>query len=285
MALQLCILGSGSSGNATFVSSETTRLLIDAGLSAREITRRMREVGADPAELDGVCISHEHRDHVNGLPTLHKKHAPTVYANAGTREALCRDAKFSNLQWKTFVNGSGFYIGDFYVEPFSVPHDAYDPVGFIIKHADTTLAVVTDMGVPTTSIRERLKQCDVLVLESNYDDRLLTNSPRPWYLKQRIMGRQGHLSNAHAAALLAEVASPRLKHVFLTHLSSECNREDLALDTVRNGLSNAGHHHVDVAITYQERISEVWVQEVIPHAAPPKVKATPAPAEQAHFGF
>ena len=260
MAMRICNLGSGSSGNATYIRTPEGSLLVDAGLSARKTVQRLEEIDVDPKSIDAVVITHEHRDHTGGLPILHKRFQLPVYANSGTREALTSHDKFNDIDWKIFSNNSGFYINGIFIEAFSIPHDAYDPVGFIIRYKETSVGVATDMGVATNIIRQRLKNCDALVVESNYDDDMLADAPRPLSLKQRIMGRQGHLSNAHAVDMLVEVASPRLKQVFLAHLSGECNCRDLARATVATRLKDAGHGHVKIDVTYQDQVSPVWEQ-------------------------
>ena len=258
MSLTVCILGSGSTGNSTFIASRNTSVLIDSGLSAKQIGLRLEKIGACIENLEGICLSHEHSDHTAGIRVLSKKKAIPVYANSGTKEAVLRDEKMHALSWRLFTNGSAFEIADLVIEPFSVPHDAYDPVGFIITCSETKIGVVTDAGMVTTLMRERLRACNAIVIEANHDEQLLQNAPRPWSLKQRIMGRQGHLSNQKAGELLAEIAHPNLEQVFLAHLSEDCNREALALDTIRTQLDRAGHAHVEVAMTYSDRPSEVW---------------------------
>jgi phosphoribosyl 1,2-cyclic phosphodiesterase len=143
------------------------------------------------------------------------------------------------------------------IEPFAVPHDAYDPVGFVICNGAARVGIVTDMGVATTLVRQRLKQCQAVVVEANHDEKMLQAAPRPWHLKQRIMGRQGHLSNEGAAAVLAEIAGPDLRQVFLAHISDECNCEDLALRTTMDRLAEAGHLHIRVSATFSDRVSEM----------------------------
>ncbi|NIS12914.1 MAG: MBL fold metallo-hydrolase, partial [Thermoplasmata archaeon] len=175
------------------------------------------------------CLSHEHGDHTYGLRALHTRHNIPLYANAGTIEGVQRDARLRALSWEVFDTGSAFAIGDLVIQPFSVPHDAYDPVGFTIRHERVQVGVLADMGAPTTVVREHLRSCRVVVVEANHDEQMLQESSRPWHLKQRIRSRQGHLSNESAATMLAEIAGPELDHVFLTHISDECNREDLAV--------------------------------------------------------
>ncbi len=258
MALRVCVLASGSSGNCTFVSSGETAILIDAGLSGRETVRRLEQIGVPLQQIRAVCVSHEHNDHTAGLRVLHRRHGIALYGNSGTVDALCRNRQLHELHWNVFATGTPFEIGDLTVEPFSVPHDAYEPVGFVVRRGDTSVGVVTDMGVSTTLIRQRLKSCQAVVVEANHDERMLQDARRPWHLKQRILGHQGHLSNRAAAAMVAEIAGRDLRHVFLAHLSEECNRQELALQTAQRMLAEAGHGHVRVSLTFPDRVSEMW---------------------------
>lgn len=258
-AVKVCVLGSSSSGNCTYVASDRTAILIDAGLSGRETGRRLEEIGASSEAIEAICLTHEHGDHTAGLVALQKSGRIRLYANSGTIEGIMAKPGAESLKWNVFANGAPFRVGDLDIEPFSVPHDAYDPVGFLIRCGDWCGGVVTDMGMATGLIRERLRACQVLVLESNHDEGLLKDADRPWHLKQRIRGRQGHLSNEHAAALIAEVGGPHLKMVFLAHLSGECNRPDLALKTVSDVLRAKAMTHVTVRIAPADRVSDVWV--------------------------
>ncbi len=259
MALRICVLASGSSGNCTYIGSEQTAILIDAGLSGRETALRLERIGARLESIRGVCVSHEHNDHTAGLRVLHRRHGIPVYVNSGTVDALKRGEKLESVAWQIFSTGTPFGVGDLQVHPFSVPHDAMEPVGFVVECGGIRVGVVTDIGVATSLARERLRHCQAVVLEANHDEQMLHAAQRPWSLKQRILGRQGHLSNAHAAEMLAEIAGPDLKQVFLAHLSRDCNRQDLALHAAESVLKKAGHHHVKVSLTYPDRVSEVWV--------------------------
>lgn len=258
MSLRLCILGSGSSGNCTYVASDSTAILIDAGLSARDIAGRLGKIGAALDRVHGVCVSHEHSDHIAGLKTLNSRHEIALFANEGTIQSLRNTKDLADIAWQKFHTGSAFTIGDLTVDPFSVSHDASEPVGFVVTNGSTSIGVVTDIGMPTALVRERLKKCTALVVESNHDEEMLQNSKRPWQLKQRISGRQGHLSNARAAQMLAEIASPQLQRVFLAHLSSECNRQDIAWRATRDALQRAGHTHITISMTFPDSVSEVW---------------------------
>ncbi len=258
MSFSFCVLASGSSGNCIYVASDTTRLLIDAGLSCRETGRRLAEIGGRLEDIQAICLTHNHSDHTSGLKVLHARYGVKLYANAGTCDVLAADQALKPLAWSVFTNGEAFDIGDIRVEPFSVPHDAADPVGFILEAGGVRIGIATDIGVPTHLVRERLRSCRALVMEANHDERLLEQANRPWSLKQRIAGRQGHLSNRAAAQMIAEIAGAGLTHVFLAHLSSDCNRPDLALETVRNVLKDRGHGDIEVKLTHPDRPGEIW---------------------------
>ena len=257
--MRVCVLGSGSSGNCTYVASGTTAILVDAGLSGRATGVRLAECGASVEAVQAICVTHEHSDHTSGLAVLHRGGKVQLFANLATIEGIeARAGAGKKLHWNVFSTGANFKVGDLSIDPFSVPHDAYDPVGFIIRCDETRVGVVTDMGMVTGLIRERLRACNVLVVESNHDEQMLKEADRPWHLKQRISGRQGHLSNQHAAELLTEIAGPHLKAVFLAHLSSECNSPELALRTVTAALTASGHSHVRVVVAPSDRVSELW---------------------------
>lgn len=257
MPLRLCVLGSGSGGNCIYVASPQTALLIDAGLSGQEILRRLASIGANPASLAGVCVTHEHKDHCASLGVLQLRLQLPLYVNGGTLEALSNDASMASLRWTVFTTGCPFEIGDLRVSPFSVPHDAFEPVGFLIEHGPARAGVVTDMGAPTELVRARLRCCQVVVLEANHDETLLRSAERPWTLKQRIAGRQGHLSNVQAAELIAQVSAGGLRVVYLAHLSAECNRPELALRTVSSLLARKNIRHVSIKLTAQDTVSDV----------------------------
>ena len=274
--MQLCVLASGSSGNCVFVQAGGTKILIDAGLSGRETERRLEQIGVQPAEIQAICLTHEHSDHVAGLAVLSARYHMRLYANGGTVEALRRDERRGGLAWNVFTTGAPFQIGELAIEPFSVSHDAYEPVGFILTGGGARAGVVTDIGVSTHLVRERLRGCQVVVLESNHDEELLADAPRPEYLKQRIRGRQGHLSNRHAAEMLAEIAGTDLRQVFLAHISADCNLPELAAHTVGNILAEHGLQQVRVTTTFADRVSEMWRAGTPAGSAPAVPAITPA---------
>jgi len=258
MGIRFCVLGSGSSGNCTLVASEKAALLIDAGLSGREICGRLGAVGFRLEDVAAVCLTHEHDDHVAGLNVLHRRHKIPLYANTATVDAMSLRGKCDGLQWAVFTTGSAFQIADITIEPFTVPHDSYDPVGFVLGNGEDRLAVLTDIGMPTSLVREKLRRCSAMVVESNHDEKLLRDSDRPWQLKQRIAGRQGHLSNAQAGKLVAEAAGARLKTVVLAHLSCECNTPDLAIAEMRRALAGIGRTDVEVFAACPDRPTSLF---------------------------
>ncbi len=164
--MKICVLASGSSGNCIFAGSTTTRILIDAGLSGRETARRLELIGAALPSIQGICLTHEHGDHTAGLVALHTRAGIPLYANAGTIEAVRKDDKLRNLKWQVFTTGAAFPIGDLMITPFSVSHDAYEPVGFIVTSGQVRIGIVTDIGVSTHLVRERLRHCQVLIIEA-----------------------------------------------------------------------------------------------------------------------
>lgn len=257
MSLKICVLASGSSGNSIYVASRDTHVLVDAGTSGKEIGRRLSAIGVESSLISAVCLTHEHDDHISAISVLQRKLNVRLYANSGTIDGIEAAGKTVGLKWNVFSTGQSFTVGDLVFEPFSVPHDSYDPVGFVVICGDSRAGIVTDIGMHTVLVRERLRNCGVLVIEANHDEGLLKESERPWSLKQRIAGIQGHLSNRQAAELLAEIASPALKMVFLAHLSSECNKPEVALKTIGDALREKGYPDVQVKLTYADRPADV----------------------------
>jgi len=231
MAMRIQILGSGSSGNAALLRTEGARVLIDAGFSARRLTALMHEAGLRPEDLDAVFLTHEHGDHTAGVEMFKRHPHVEIFANEATARAV--KAKLDGaVTWRLFETGTCFAFRDLEVVSFTVPHDAQEPVGFTFawgREGDAAaprrrLAWLTDLGHAPSHVHSHLRDCEVVVVESNHCPRLLeADHRRPWKTKQRIGGRHGHLSNEAALELLAAVASPRWRQIFLTHLSRDCN--------------------------------------------------------------
>jgi len=235
MTLRVIPLGSGSGGNAILVELGDTRVLVDAGLSARALATRMRGVGVEPASIAGILLSHEHGDHARGAERFSRRFGVAVHCGSETLEAL--DLSHVHLAaWSPFLPGQPFEVRGIVVDPFPVPHDAVRPVGFVLSRDGVRVGVATDLGHATTLVVERLRGCDVLVVESNYDPEMLRDGPYPWELKQRVAGRTGHLSNHEAAALLSDVVDERCRAVVLAHLSKHNNTPELARRTAAAAL-------------------------------------------------
>ena len=251
------ILGSGSAGNCALVETPQARLLIDGGLSAKQIAVRLALCGVDPNGIDAILLTHEHGDHAGALNVWGKQFPTPVYCNRLTAEVLQKDSPPGRTDWKLFITGSAFTIKDLTIETFPVPHDAVEPVGFMLHHGGESLGFLTDLGVATKLVQQRVCMAQTLVIETNHDEKLLQNdTKRPWSVKQRIMSRHGHLSNAAAANVLFDLLEAGcLRRAVLGHLSRDCNSADLAVGTVRTRLDSAGTHGVEVFCATQREIS------------------------------
>ena len=241
--VRVCVLGSGSSGNCTWIGCGEDAILVDAGLSARRTIRTLRECGLDERKVRAICITHEHSDHVSGAARLHALLGVPLHANMQTAQAV---EGVPADGWKCFMTGNPFAVGPFSLLPFALPHDALDPVGYRIACGGVNIGIATDLGMATTVVRGMLRGCHLLVLEANHDEEMVRDADRRPYLKRRVLGNQGHLSNRMAGALAAEVAGDTLETVVLAHLSRDCNREDLAIETVRDCLCRSGLNRVAV---------------------------------------
>jgi phosphoribosyl 1,2-cyclic phosphodiesterase len=241
------ILGSGSSGNSALVETAQTRLLLDAGLSARQLQARLALCGVAPENIDGILLTHEHGDHANALKVWCKRFATPIYCNRMTSQVLEKEHPGAPKDWRIFQTGSEFSVKDVNIRSFPVPHDAVDPSGFVLQHAGISMGCLTDLGAATKLVYERVRGVHTLLVETNHDEDLLQkDTKRPWSVKQRIMSRHGHLSNTAAAALLAEVLEGGLRRAVLGHLSRDCNSPELAVGAVRKALDSRGGQHVEV---------------------------------------
>ncbi len=237
-ALSVCVLASGSRGNAIYVSDGVTSVLVDAGLSARDIGRRLESRGLDAADLSAILVTHEHTDHVRGVERLCRRFRLPVFLTAGTLAAAPVLQELPEIG--TVACGHRFQVGTLTVEPFSICHDARDPAGFVLGANGTRVGIATDLGVATAVVREHLRGCGLVILESNHDPDMLMEGPYPWFLKQRIRGRTGHLSNPDSGRLLSEIAHPGLQQVVLAHLSETNNTPAKALAEAGRSLASAG---------------------------------------------
>ena len=254
--IRFAVLGSGSSGNSAVVECGGTRLLVDAGLSARQISLRLTGLGIDPASLDGILLTHEHGDHISGLRVFVGKYRIPVITTRHTARVV-GESGIAGCQWKHFNSGDTFRIKDAEIRSFAVHHDAVDPVGFVIGSlSGRKLGLLSDAGHVTHSMSDSLRGIDALFVEANYDDRLLeADSKRPWSIKQRISSRHGHLSNAQVAELVCGIAHTGLSRVVLGHLSSDCNQPDLVLSSLGSALTAIGHAHIGLHCATQHEAS------------------------------
>ncbi len=251
--MRFTILGSSSSGNCSLLATNQTKILIDAGYSGRQLRKLLESVGESIEGIDAVFLTHEHIDHTAGIRGLSHFEHLEFYANRDTARAVQSKLK-KRPTWKLFNTGTTFQFRDLEITSFSIPHDAYDPVGFVFKHGNgdlftpyRSLAWVTDLGYVSELVRERIRQVDVLVLEANHDNDMLNqDTKRPWAVKQRIIGRHGHLSNTAAKELLDNIEEPWWKQVYLAHLSKDCNSIEKVSETMTKGRNQKRDYKITV---------------------------------------
>ena len=252
--LAVCVLASGSKGNAIYVAGGHSAILIDAGLSGIEIERRLKSRHISPESIDAIVVSHEHSDHIRGVGVLSRRYGLPVYMNDGTRAASTPQlGKISKL--KRFECGHAFQIDALTLHPFSISHDAEDPAGFAIHHNGATVGIATDLGIATSMVKQHLKACRLMILEANHDPAMLIEGPYPWPLKQRIKSRSGHLSNEASRDLLMEIKHDRLEAVILAHLSETNNTSEKALQAVGPAIANSPTR---LAVACQDECGEIF---------------------------
>ena len=242
--MSLTVLASGSGGNSSVLASSRTRILVDCGLSCRETLRRIASTGDDPLQISAIVISHEHSDHINGLWVLARKLDIPVYMTAATYaewQYWARDRETRTRpelqKLEVFHPGKAFTVGDITINPFTIPHDAVDPCGFTFKVDGVKIAIATDLGYMPASVVNHLRGCDVLMIESNHDLEMLRSGPYPWQVKQRVMSRTGHLSNAALAQFFASDYDGSAAFLILAHLSEANNHPDLARSAAEQALA------------------------------------------------
>ena len=246
-------LASGSSGNSILLSSEEVNILIDAGLSCRELTRRLKSVGLAPGDITAVVVTHEHHDHIQGIGVLSRRHRVPIYMNAATLEAA--HAYVGEVpSSRTFSTGDALTLGDLTVQTYPVLHDAAAPIGLSVSNSSARIGIALDMGNPTRLVKERLRDSDALILEFNHDPEMLRRCRRPWELKQRILGKMGHMSNQAALELVCELAHDRLRAVILAHISREANSTQLVHSLVSERLKMIGRDSVKIFLGHQDEV-------------------------------
>lgn len=263
--MEVAVLSSGSGGNSVYISDGASSLLIDIGLTTKKMAARFEAIGRRPQDIDAIVLSHEHSDHISGIGPFSRRYKVPVFCSHMVRAtALPRYGEFPDV--RPFVEGVSFYVGSLRVQPFSVPHDSIDPVCFVVTAGSVSVAVVTDLGSPTHLVRQKLRQCQLIVLEFNHDPDLLRQCTYPWRTKQRILSRYGHLSNETASELLADAVHPGLRQVVLAHLSEKNNHPELARMHAEQSLSHAPA--VRLAIASQDEATPLYE---IPHRRPTPV--------------
>ena len=249
-----CSLYSGSSGNSLFVESQNTKILVDTGVSCKKIEKALEDIDVNPSTLDGILITHEHTDHVQGLGTLSKKFDLPVFVNQETLDAMpTQKDKISSKNIKTFKVTEKFEIGDLTINPFSIPHDAANPCGFNIYKDDKKISIATDIGHITNSILKELEESLFIMLEANYDPNVLKCSTYPFNLKTRIAGPTGHLSNEMAGKTISYLIKSGLKNAMLGHLSKESNFPELAYKTVVDELLENNYNENSLLLSVASR--------------------------------
>lgn len=241
--LQLCSLSSGSSGNCYFVGSSTEGILVDAGISARRIRKTLEEIGVGLPLIRGILITHDHIDHIQALTILTRKHRIPVYCTEGTWKGILRNRTTFDLDHTLHVQinpGSPFTLAGLTIEAFPVSHDAHDAVGYHIANSQKSITIATDLGIIGDQAAHFLKKADVLVIESNYDEKMLLTGHYPEQLKQRVHSNLGHMCNTHTADFVSEHYHPGISHILLCHLSAENNTPDTALLTLTQTFETKG---------------------------------------------
>ena len=250
------MLGSGSSGNCTFLATDRVKILIDAGLSCKATLDRLRKIEEDPESLDAILVTHEHSDHIGGLARLANRYKIPVYLTAPTRDALPPQTELPACE--TIRAGGCFQIADLTVEPFTVPHDAADPVAFRLTAEGVRIAVATDLGYLPENVKYYLRSCHCLILEANHDLEMLRAGPYPWYLKQRIMSKDGHLSNMAVMEFLKTNSDGQTQLVVLVHLSQQNNHPEIARLAAASALGSHDTRETKLAVSSQRQPTEVF---------------------------
>ncbi len=261
--MKYCSLTSGSSGNSQFIASKEARILLDAGVTGKYIKQAMESIGEKPGDLDGILVTHEHSDHIKGIGVLMRRYDLPLYVHEETWNAMKGQIGKISPERVNFIGGKNpFYIKDISIKPFSVDHDAVHPLGFSFSNEGVSISVATDLGRMTEQVLRAVENSDLLMLEANHDIEMLKVGRYPWFLKQRVLGERGHLSNESAGKALVKMfdrGAPGC--VLLGHLSHENNFPELALETVRGILEDNGlrdGRDLDLDMTYRNRVGRLY---------------------------
>ena len=265
--MRMCPIASGSSGNSIYVGSNTTHILVDAGISKKRMEDDLKNVGLKGGDIDAILITHEHSDHIQGLGVFVRKYPVPIYGTAATLKQIQLCGALGHIPPELFVEirpDSEFMLGDICVSSMHISHDAADPVAYSFSKGDKRMAIATDMGEYTDYTVDHLKDMDALLIEANHDIRMLQVGPYPYQLKQRILSERGHLSNETAGRLLSDIACDRLQTIILGHLSKENNLPELAYETVRLEIESADneYHANDFEMIVAKRSEPTRIVEI-----------------------
>ncbi|MDD3338813.1 MAG: MBL fold metallo-hydrolase [Lachnospiraceae bacterium] len=264
--MKLCSITSGSSGNCIYVGSDETSILVDVGISGKRIENGLNSIDMTTKDVDGILITHEHSDHIQGLGVVSRKYGIPIYATGGTIDAMQHMSSLGKMPdglFREIEADQDFQVGDLQVSPFAISHDAAEPVGYRLEHEGRSVGIATDLGVYDDYIVNKLQKLDVLLLEANHDVNMLQVGGYPYYLKRRILGDKGHLSNECAGRLLCQLLHDKMKAILLGHLSKENNYEALAYETVCSEVTMGENPYKSkdfkISVAHREKASELIV--------------------------
>lgn len=262
MAIKFCSLASGSSGNCQYIETDHVKVLIDSGLSGKKVENLLKKIYVDPSTIDYILVTHEHKDHTKGVGILSRRYNIPIYANTNTWSGMKEDlGKLKTENILEFKTNEGFEIKDLAVLPFNIYHDSNEPVGFSFYHKNRKISYLTDTGRVDDNIKSRIKNSNLLMIESNHDVEMLKMGKYPWFLKQRVLSDNGHLSNESAGQLITEVLSGNNECVLLGHISKDNNFPELAYHTVKNIVTESGvniEKDISIDLTYRELPTRVY---------------------------
>jgi phosphoribosyl 1,2-cyclic phosphodiesterase len=263
MGLKFCSLASGSSGNCQFIGNGSSRLLIDAGLTGKYITNALNQIEEDPSSINGILVTHEHSDHIKGVGVIMRKYNIPLYVHHKTWEAMKNKiGSVKDKEINLFESESPFSVGDIEVKPFRVSHDAAHPLGYCVSNGKSKIGFATDLGYMSEDILKEIRDCELVLLESNHDEEMVKFGKYPWFLKKRILGEHGHISNTVAGDTASWlIKNGKLNNLLLGHLSKENNFPELAYETVKNILDNNSisiGSDIELEMTYRDKISKVY---------------------------
>lgn len=262
MNIKFCSLSSGSSGNCQYIETGNTKILVDGGFSGKKIEGLLNSIDVCPKELDGIFVTHEHSDHVRGVGVLSRRYNIPIYANEKTWIGMEKSiGKISDENTKIFISERDLNIKDLGIHPIRISHDAGEPVGYIIYYKDKKISIVTDTGWVSEGNKEKIKGSNLYLMESNHDVDMLWEGSYPLFLKERVLGRRGHLSNEDAGRVLGDVITGTGEIVLLGHLSGENNKPELAHRAVSKAIGNRGvdvEKDITLDLTYRDRVTKVY---------------------------